>query len=361
MTWISFYAINIFSIYIVYQFIKSISDDAKRSILYFAIPTVLFMEGLWFQHYFPYSQIDSNEFSCLNEYKKLPIKAEEYQAILPNPYFSIGAESLGWWDLGEVMRMNYDLSYNLGLPSLGTNLSRTSYNQAFMLNELVCKPYKVPAIVTQLKQKDSRPFLVLESKAEVWEKRNSLNHWTENAPVVYENDKFRLKKLSLNQFDTIVEKNLTQKRIASDTIKTNQDFFSIDLQRTPEKEGTHYANELQLNTSLSGKYYFSYWISFANISDARSITEMWQYDSNGRELDFVSEANHYNYKLFENKMALIEIPVQLRTETKKLKIKVKTGDENSPLQFSKMILYKEGNIIKQTENGKLYLNNYLIH
>ncbi|MBK8625639.1 MAG: hypothetical protein IPN86_08825 [Saprospiraceae bacterium] len=47
--------------------------------------------------------------------------------------------------------------------------------------------------------------MVVESKLHINDSRARLNHWTKNAPIVYENDQYILKSLSLNSFEETVK------------------------------------------------------------------------------------------------------------------------------------------------------------
>ena len=363
LSWICFYAINFFSIYIIYHYlIPSIKNNNYKIVTYFSILFLVFVEGVWYQNKNQYNLTNIEEYQCKFDKSKIQFNKEEYQAILPNPYFSIGSECFGWWDLGNEVNYNFELSYLFNLPTLGTVASRTPYHQAFQLNELTCKPYKIPEIINKLKEIDPRPLLVLETKNEVSEKRNNISYWTANAPVIFENEKYKLKKLDLSQFDTIVHQYLQGVKNQMDTIKNfTTTYYNLDLAKTNEKEGINYSSGLILDKKLSGRYLFSYWLEMPNSGAASSITEIWQFNENEKVTDYIGEANHFNYKMYDGNKLLIETPMNLRDDTKRIVFKVSSKDKSHSLNFSKIMLYKDGDNIKETQNGKNYFNNYLIN
>jgi len=363
LAWICFYAINFFSIYILYHYLLPyIKNWNYRIVAYFSILFVILVEGIWFQYKNPYSLSDIKEYQCGFDKSKINVNVNDYQALLPNPYFSIGSECFGWWDLGNEINYNFELSYLFGIPTMGTNASRTSYQQAFALNEIVCKPYKVPKIIEELKMKNPKPLLVLETKTENWEKRNNIDYWTSSAPVVFENEKYRLKRLELTQFDTIVRKFNRELKDKLDTIKIfNSNYFTIGLQKTNESEGINYSGGLILNQKLTGKYLFSYWMEMPNSGAASSITEMWQFDENDKVTEYIGEANHFNYKQYDGNKLLIETPINVKENTKRIVFKVSSKEKKYPLVFEKMMLFKDADSIKEIFNNKLYFNNYLLN
>ena len=98
-----------------------------------------------------------------------------------------------------------------------------------------------------------------------------------------------------------------------------------------------------------------------NSGAASSITEIWQFNENEKVTDYIGEANHFNYKMYDGNKLLIETPMNLRDDTKRIVFKVSSKDKSHSLNFSKIMLYKDGDNIKETQNGKNYFNNYLIN
>lgn len=145
---------------------------------------------------------------------------------------------------------------------------------------------------------------------------------------------------------------------SSKVIKT--DFQSVTLSRTSEKEGQNYAGELTVDTTILGGNIFSYWLEVTEAGAAAAITEIWQYDDHNVEVDYVGEANHYNYKMYDGNKLLIETPLIIKSNTKRIKFKISTKDKRVPMQYSRAMLLKSGDIVKEVQSNRLYFNNYLI-
>ncbi len=317
VAWITFYAVNLLAIPGLYLWWKQLGEGPKKSILYYALPGIALVEGAMFYAEKPIQQTELPAYYCTDAFEKLPVEAGDYQALLPDPYFSVGSEGFAWWEQGQNVNQNFMLSYRLALPTLGTNLSRTSHKEAFLLNELVCKPYRVPEVIRLIASRDTRPLLVVETKGEVHEHRCRLSHWTGQAPVVYENDQFRLRRLELSAFDTLV-------RVFRDSVDrlpppvTRP--FSFVKAKGPK--GWGYEAYLQPDSTLAGQRTIGYWIEAVQAGQVHVITEVWQYDANHNQLDYLGEANRFNYKRMEGNRLWIETPVKFRSDASKIVLRV---------------------------------------
>ncbi|MBK8625640.1 MAG: hypothetical protein IPN86_08830 [Saprospiraceae bacterium] len=153
--WISFYAINFLAIPIIYQYIKK---QENNRLLYFIIPTILFIEGILFAKKAVLYQSPLEMYYC-DDSNNIPVDFSKFQATLPDPYFHIGSECFSWWDQAENVNQAFKIGYKYHLPTMGVNMSRTSFRQSKMLNELIIQPYKIPEVVKILKQKKWETFI----------------------------------------------------------------------------------------------------------------------------------------------------------------------------------------------------------
>jgi hypothetical protein len=317
VAWISFYAINLLAIPTFYTWWTKWQQGPKKTILYFALPGIALAEGVMMYYTKPVQQTELHAYYCTEAYGNLPVKAEEYQALLPDPYFSVGSEGFAWWEQGQNVNQNFALSYRLKIPTMGVNLSRTSHRESFLLNELVCQPYRVPEIIKLIAAKDTRPLLVVETKLDVHEHRCRLRHWTQETPVVFENEEFRLRRLELASFDSIVQKFTDSlQRIPQTTVK------EVSFSKAKGPKGWGYEAYLPIDSTLKGQRTIGYWIEASNASIVHCITEVWQYDSLHNQLDYIGEANRFNYKKYEGNQLWIDTPVLIKPETTKLVIRV---------------------------------------
>ncbi|MEZ4909548.1 MAG: hypothetical protein R2774_01670 [Saprospiraceae bacterium] len=328
--WVSFYAINLLGIPMIYQWLKS--RDAHPFVMY-SIPAIIVIEGLLFHHALPSYQTKLDSYYCDSK-MNLSIDHTAYQATLSDPYFNIGSEGFSWWDQAENVNQAFKIGYNLQLPSMAVNMSRTSLKHALLLNEMVNQPIKVPEIIHILKQKSMKPILVIESKQPINDTRARLSHWTKNSPIVYENDEIKLRKLELSDFDQIVK----QYRDSIDTIIQVIPKFSKSLQFEKIKGSTGWGFEayIEKEVLVPGDYLLSYQLECPDATYVLSNTEVWQFDKLDAKVDYIGEANRFNYKQIDGNTLRIEIPIHVKESTTKIAIKVSKFNQkkNNELIFS---------------------------
>lgn len=320
VAWISFYAINLWAIPMIYHWLKDRASGVKRAILYFSILSILLIEGTLYFKQRPLEQTDLPAYSCASPFQLQNVHAKDYQALLPNPYFNIGSECFSWSDQANNVSQNFEISYNMGLPTMGVNMSRTALHQAMLLNELTCLPYKVPDIITLLKKKDLRPLLVVESKAGLSDPRAKLDHWTKNTPIVFENEHYRLRRLELMHFDSIAKKFNDSLATIVDTV--NHIVFNLDFQKVKSQNKWGYESYIEKTEIVPGAYTLSYWIDAPDATRVHSVTEVWTLDGLGNHLDYIGEANRFNYKKIEGQKLLIQIPVNVKSGTIKIIVRI---------------------------------------
>jgi len=337
--WISFYIINFIAFMWYYQVLSRIKNTAAGICLKIIIPLVLIIEALAIQHKTEIPSLRYGPFLCGFDANYLPVRKGEYQAILPNPYFSAGAESFGWYDMGNIVNFTYEIGYVFGIPTLGSNLSRTSFNQAYYLNGLVCKPYKVPQIINLIQAKDSRPLLVVETKLEYPDKRGSLDQWVSNAQVIYENHDIRLRRLELNDFSKISN----AYRLQKDSIAPNEVVIDkMELQFKKSNNAYGYENYFDIKNISRGAHSIQYWMKIPSARSANGVTEIWQYGPNHEQLDYVAEANQFNYEKLDDFNMKVSVPLEIKPSAVKLVVKVSLKEMKSyeKMKTSEMKLVK---------------------
>lgn len=326
--WISFYAINLLAIPYIY---RRMSLQYTKSVVYYAFPTILLIEGILFAVKVPLYQTPLESYNCDTK-ATIPIKSEEYQASITDPFFHIGSECFSWWDQAENINQAFLLGYQLGLPNIGVNMSRTSFKQSLLINELVNQPYKVPEIILSLKNISKKPLLVIESKHTISDNRAKISHWTKDAPVVFENDHFRLKKLSLESFEATV-------KAFNDSITTATPFvprvkrpLSFDHLISEGKWG--YETYVDVDSMMIGDFKLNYWIECPDATYVLSNTEIFQFDQNSNLLDYIGEGNRFNYKRIEGNKLWITTPFTIKPNTSRVVFRVRKYNQKKHHQLT---------------------------
>lgn len=333
--WVSFYAINLIAIPVIYKMIK---NHEHYKILRIAIPSILLIEGYTFAKKVVLYQSPLDVYYCTDT-NNIPIDFSQYQATLPDPYFHIGSECFSWWDQAENVNLAFQLGYKYHLPTMGVNMSRTSFEQAKMHNELIIQPYKVPEIVQILKQKSAKPLLVIESKLHINDNRARLQHWTKDAPIVYENDQFRLKSLALSSFEETV-KAYDGTAISEDTI-SRKHRQNLTFTKIKGQTGWGFETSANADSLTPGEYTVQYWMECPNPTYVLSNTEIWLFDQNHNSLDYVGEGNRFNFKKVNEMEYLFTAKVNIKEGTKKVIVKVSKFNqkEKHDLKIRDAVIY----------------------
>ncbi len=87
------------------------------------------------------------------------IRSQEFQAMLPYPFFHIGSENVGSDCDASVKNHIYDLSVKTGLPTFAASMSRTSLRQSFNNLAIAQELMEVPKVIGELKSND--PILLV--------------------------------------------------------------------------------------------------------------------------------------------------------------------------------------------------------
>jgi hypothetical protein len=317
--WISYFAINLLAIPAVLTLLKTYSSALKGKLLAVALGGFILTEGVIFHTSRPLQQSAHEGYRCDSKIPSELGTGGDYQAILPDPFFHIGSECFSWWDQAYNCGLSFEWSYRLGMPIIGVNMSRTSFAESFEMNELTCKPYRVPQYVQHLRQKDQRPLLVLQSKLDVHEPRGKLDHWTARAPVIYETDQFILKRLDVLEFDSIVSEFNAVSQNVEDTA------YVIPLNFTKRKGEKGWGYEAEIAKDViheSGESVVEYWLDCPSQRYVHSLTEVWQFDALHNTLDYTGEANRFNYKQYDGNKLRIEIPVNIKADAVKLVVRI---------------------------------------
>lgn len=130
------------------------------------------------------------------------INPNDYQAILPLPYFHVGSENVWLESKCESMRQSVIVSIKSGLPSMGVALSRTSLSQSYKNLELISTPVGPYRVKNDLP--NQKPILVMVDNCNnlTANERNIVRH---SAPV-WHGPKFTFYSLPVAMLDTMALK-----------------------------------------------------------------------------------------------------------------------------------------------------------
>ncbi len=168
--WIFYYVMNIIVFYLIWQKSKS-KKNIYIKYLWLLIPLVIVSYDAWSFSYWRGKELN-NKFEILDDREnKLSenqwvhkISPENYQAIIPVPYFHIGSENI-WWDFKcNIAKYLYPACLKTGLPTNAVLISRASIPQTYKNLQIVLEPYRKLEILKDFESK--KPFLLLVSNCD---------------------------------------------------------------------------------------------------------------------------------------------------------------------------------------------------
>lgn len=166
--WVFYYVITISSIYYWSQLLKS----NKKNFVFLAIAIVLpisyFWEGIAYHKEFSNKlQTNSNLFDRTqltgSLYRGLEYaRNNEYQAIIPLPYYHIGSENFTKSATNKIYRLSMILSYHSGIPLMSNYSTNTSIPESKKLVQIISPGFYQPKLVREDIDSD-KPFLIIYS------------------------------------------------------------------------------------------------------------------------------------------------------------------------------------------------------
>ncbi len=201
-SWLFYYLLNILVFYGIFKLMKGRLPLKILALL--ALVFLLYDGYLNITDYTPrlnnrVTELeDENNTSPENAWVSL-INKDDYQAILPLPYFHVGSENVWLEPKCDILRQSFIVTLKSGLPSMGVMLSRTSLSQTYKSLELACIPVSPYRIKNDLP--NHKPILLMVDEC------NNLNIAEKNLVIhsspVWQGPKFSLYSLPVDQLDSI--------------------------------------------------------------------------------------------------------------------------------------------------------------
>ncbi|MFY9153593.1 MAG: hypothetical protein WAO52_16365 [Prolixibacteraceae bacterium] len=238
--WLFYYLLNILVFYGIFSLLKK--GMMLKIVSVFALAFLLYDGYLNVSVYAPRMNNrveeldDAANRSPENAWISL-INTDEYQAILPLPYFHVGSENVWLEPKCDILRQSFIVSLKSGLPSMGVMLSRTSLSQTYKSLELVSEPVSSFRILNDLPNKKPLLLMVENCNDLTAPERNLVNH----SSLVWQGAKFAFYQLPLVQLDSISKTgeekfNAEMHSIYSGAADSMQVLFYTGFEQNPQAE-----------------------------------------------------------------------------------------------------------------------------
>lgn len=387
--WLFFYVLNIVVFYVLYKKVIKSKTTIWKILTALAVGILLF-DGYW-NIYINSRFVQNRKPEVEDVANNLPqnewisqINPDNYQAILPLPYFHVGSENIWIESRNNMQEMTMIASLKTGLPTTAVQLSRTSISQTYKNYALVTEPFEPYAILNDLP--NDKPFLLLFNRN--YFPNDDEQRLIKSSDLIFQNDKVELRSLPIESLERMQEKylNETRQKLAEETfyeleggsisdstsafIVRNFDNQESDI--TYSGEGAlhyptqHWTNILNdtLKAEAGKKYKISFWMyDYQKDGYLRTAIELVQRNSQTQEVDqyFFSDA-HRHIKGFDGKWALIEITIETKNPNEHLSIALRNNVlRDKELVVDELLVREENVDILEEKSTGLLLNGRRIN
>ncbi len=381
--WMFFFVINIIAFYSVYHWGENIKQVEFRRVFWLIFLVIAAREAVSNAQ-----QLGEPE-SLYAELKTTGERLEDwipymdknkYQAILPIPYYHLGAEYLGLEVKDSSICYNLMSAYYSGLPSMSVMMSRTSWQQSLNSIPLGMEFYREPQVLRELP--NQKPLLVMEYKQ--WHKEQGYRYSTllAKATKIHENQAFALYELPIDAYkNTIAEKaNQVKQEAESNELIQNGALMTKDsslkyvyqnFDNTPNDVYYRGAgsfifnnNEKKIvfskNLSLQQKgkrHTLQFWLNVKEGIHARTEFFIRELDKNAEQQFFWHQGCMSNIVALDGNWALVSIVFEPQFEDTTIEVSMfNESQKKSILYLDEFLIYPEGNDLFM-KNGNEVMKN----
>jgi hypothetical protein len=359
-SWLFFYMINILVFYGIFILLKR--GMSMKILTAYALAFLLYDGYLNVGSYAPQlnNRIaeleDQGNTSPENAWVSL-IKKDDYQAILPLPYFHVGSENVWLESKCEILKQSFIVSLKSGLPSMGVMLSRTSLAQTYRSLGLVCQPVSSYPIINDLPNRKPLLLMVENCNDLTASEKNLVRH----SSLVWQGPKFAFYRLQVIALDTIAMQGTTafeqeMKAIHGGSADTTRILYYNGFETNPYSESfngsgaftgemknwNHILDEKVKNALPGDSCEVLFWVKgYEKDLMARSVVEFVQKKDEQTEDYKFDQFQHFFCSLKDGWMR-IRIPFVVKSENDRIMIAIRNPDlKNFPLVIDDLIIRKK--------------------
>jgi hypothetical protein len=389
-SWIFYFVINIVVFYWLWNYWKNQLKKIIPTLLIVLALGVLYYDAYtWVRHrgenlenYLPEMQDQGNK-TVYNEWIN-HINTQDFQAILPLPYFHIGSENI-WIEGGcDIVKKALITGYQTGLPSMAVLLSRTSLSQTYSNISLMLDP--TLGSIKELKLPSNKPLLLIAAKCDQLNKNEK--RLIQEASLLISTNEFDYYSLPVNAFEKIYYSNASivagefsslllvnhgdyylkdsTNRVVSlnyDSSKSNVALFGNGCFKGIANQRNYIFDSTLPNADTSINYTASFWLGqFRRDLSARIDVTVKEIEANG---NVVSQENYQIFRklaAIDGDWALVEWNLKLHNSSNRIQV----GLRNKMLHGKSIIIDEflirptSTDVYKNINGGFLKNNRYYL-
>jgi hypothetical protein len=309
------------------------------------------------------------------------INPNDYQAIIPLPYFHLGSESI-WIDSKcNSMYHSYLASYKTGIPLTALLLSRNSLSQTYLNIAMILEPYRKLKILDDFSNK--KPFLLMVMNCE--ELTQSEKNLISLSTPLFDAKNFKLYNLKYEALNHISDSLYLKTKNEIDTsnlvpcgkflLSQNcKNIVSLDFDESTStyaynSSGSYSGNIREFNRIFEGpisnvsrdtSYSMSFWLGKTTMDlIPRTTIEIVYSDFSGNNYFTDYKSLQSLIKTIDDSWSLIEYPIHLRKPNDKLTVTLWNKDmkKSDSLVIDEFLIRPEEISVYKKTNGYIMKNN----
>jgi hypothetical protein len=385
--WPFFYVMNILTIYWLWSWLKSKERNLTAAAVIILALTMLFTDAYYnvrnrgknLANYIP--ALNDRELKHPDNQWIKRINLQQYQAIIPLPYFHIGSENI-WLDGNcDIVNKIFLSVKNSGLPSMAALLSRTSINQTIDNVSAVTSP---TCDNLNLKRYPSeKPFILMVARCDLkyWHEKELIRHaqWIDSSGAfdLFElpfmafrkiqdslnaaiNNEYNSLSLYDHQFILSTDSLKNYMYLNFEELKNNNSLFGNGcLSGTAKNNMELYSGRLPA-ADTSRSYYLSFWMNnIRNDLYPRTTITLTEIDSVGNPVNRISFPVSKQIMQVSGNRALIEYGFRMIDNSNQIVIHARNRIlRNKEVLFDNILLRPESTDLYYIESKYTWKNNY---
>lgn len=368
-SFVFFYAVNLFVALEIGNYFKK--DVSKKGMSV----AILFIGVLWYEAYSYKTHIidyTSHGSEIMNGHflAEAKIDANEFQAIVPLPYFHTGSENYRTSDKQVNIAPAFALSQQTGLPLTAVHMSRTSLSQTMNSLAMNRQLLTEPALLNQI---NNKPLLLfVDQRVGLEGFQTQLIY---HSQPFYKKDGWELRKLDVDAYRDILHENEAKAKrrmedalvLATDSVIINellyfQSFDGETSENAFEGKGskTVFRSEWTELTPRSFQlkdstvYELSFWF---DASEQNMVnTQVWHSDFvDGEEVNFNLTEIGDHVRAVVGSWVLVVLPIEDRGNNQSVKVTLHRDGKKLAITYDEVLLKPA--LLHVTKKGSLNINN----
>lgn len=383
--WLFYFVINIVVFYWLWSNWKDKVKKSFPTILIVITLSTLYIDAyLWarnrgknLENYIPELQDIGNK--TPNNQWINRINVNDFQAILPLPYFHVGSENI--WIEGRCGIVNKALitGYQTGLPSMAVLLSRTSISQTLSNLSIMLEPSQNG--LKSMRFQSSKPLLIIAAKCELSINEKRL---IKEATLLESSNEFDYYSLPINAFSNVYNSLSTEafNEFSAGYLIKHDDYYTNDsLNRIVHVSYDSIPNEKALfgrgcyqgvakyynsifnstfpNADTSITYTCSVWVGgFSRDLCPRTNIILSETNAEGKEVAYKNFQIFHNIAVIDGDWALIEWNYKLQNPKNKLNISLRNKLlHRKPMIVDELIIKPTTSNVYKVDGNGIWKNN----